>query len=145
MSDASWTIGTAAQASGVKIETIRYYERIKLLPAPPRAPSGYRIYAREHIDRLSFIRRGREIGLSLDRIRELLELSSDAGLPCAGVDRLLREHIADIERKIEDLTRLHDELERLANSCRGAEVGTCLVVESLAHGGDGQPESGSAE
>ncbi len=133
-SPTSWTIGEAAQASGVKLETIRYYERIDLLPAPPRNSSGYRVYAREHIDRLSFIRRGRTIGLSLDRIRDLLELSSDAGRPCASVDQLIREHIAAIEQKISDLTRLHGELSRLADGCEGGDVGGCLIVDSLVKG-----------
>ena len=130
----SWTIGEAAQASGVKLETIRYYERIELLSEPPRNSSGYRVYAREHIDRLSFIRRARAIGLSLDRIRELLALSSDARKPCASVDRLIREHIAAIEQKIDDLTRLHGELSRLADSCAGGDVGGCQIVDSLAKG-----------
>ena len=134
------TIGAAAQASGVKVETIRYYERIDLLPPPSRNRSGYRVYSREHIARLSFIRRGREIGLSLDRIRELLDLSSDAGQPCTSVDNLLREHIADIEQKIDDLTRLRGELTRLADSCVGGHVGGCLIVESLTHG-LGEPSS----
>jgi len=129
------TIGAAAEASGVKIETIRYYERIELLPPPMRNSSGYRVYTREHIVRLSFIRRGREIGLSLDRIRQLLALSSDAGQSCVSVDNLLREHIADIEQKIADLTRLRGELTRLADSCAGGHVGGCLIVESLSHGG----------
>ena len=128
----SWSIGEAAHASGVKLETIRYYERIDLLPEPPRNRSGYRVYAREHVDRLSFIRRARAIGLSLDRIRELLALSSDARKPCASVDQLIRDHIGAIEQKIDDLTRLHRELSRLADSCGGGDVGRCLIVDSLA-------------
>lgn len=85
------TIGRLGQATGVLPETIRYYEQIGLLPTPARTGGGYRIYTPEHVRRLNFIRRSRELGLSVESVRELLSLASDRLRPCARVDRLVRE------------------------------------------------------
>ena len=127
------TIGALGQATGVGAETIRYYERIGLLPEPARTAAGYRVYKPEHVRRLNFIRRGRELGLTLAAVRELLSLASDRLRPCTRVDRLVREHIHDLDHKIEGLQQLRGALEKLADSCRGGStrVADCGILEAL--------------
>lgn len=126
------TIGALGQATSVGAETIRYYERIGMLPAPARTAAGYRLYKPEHVRRLNFIRRGRELGLSLDAVRELLSLASDRLRPCTRVDRLVQEHIHDLDHKIEGLARLRGALQGLADSCRGStRVADCRILEAL--------------
>jgi Cu(I)-responsive transcriptional regulator len=125
------TIGALGQATGVGAETIRYYERIELLPRPARTAGGYRVYRPEHVRRLNFIRRGRELGLSIEAVRELLSLASDRLRPCGRVDRLVRDHIHDLDHKIEGLQRLRGALQKLADSCRGGRVSECRILEAL--------------
>lgn len=130
--DEQMTIGALGQATGVGAETIRYYERIELLPQPARTSGGYRVYRPEHVRRLNFIRRSRELGLSIEAVRELLSLASDRLRPCARVDRLVRDHIHDLDHKIESLQKLRGALQRLADSCRGGgRVSECRILEAL--------------
>lgn len=127
-----FTIGVLGQATGVLPETIRYYEKIGLLPAPARTAAGYRMYRQEHARRLSFIRRVRELGLGIDAVRELLSLASDRVRPCARVDRLIRENIHELDHKIAGLQRLRGALQGLADSCRGGgKVADCRILEAL--------------
>lgn len=126
------SIGEMARATGTKVETIRYYERIGLLPPPARTDGNYRAYARHHLERLSFIRRGRDLGFSLDAVRELLRLSDDPERPCAEVDHIARTHLAEVERKLADLTTLHGELRRHIDQCRHGTVANCRIIEALA-------------
>jgi DNA-binding transcriptional MerR regulator len=129
---AQMTIGMLGEATSVGAETIRYYERIGILPAPARSAGGYRMYKPEHVRRLNFIRRGRELGLSLDAVRELLSLASDRLKPCTRVDRLVQEHIHDLDHKIEGLQQLRGALQRLSDSCRGStRVADCRILEAL--------------
>lgn len=126
------TIGVLAEATGVGAETIRYYERIGLLPAPARTAGGYRIYKPEHVRRLSFIRRARDLGLSIDAVRELLSLASDRLRPCARVDRLVRENIHELDHKIQGLQQLRTALQGLADSCRGGgRIADCRILEAM--------------
>lgn len=126
------TIGALGEATGVGAETIRYYERIGLLPEPARTAAGYRLYEPEHIRRLNFIRRGRELGLSLDAVRELLSLASDRLRSCARVDRLVQEHIHDLDHKIAGLQQLRGALQSLADSCRGGgKIADCRILEAM--------------
>ncbi len=126
------TIGALGEATGVGPETIRYYERIALLPAPARSGAGYRLYKPEHARRLNFIRRGRELGLSIEAVRELLSLASDRLRPCNRVDRLVREHIHELDHKIAGLQQLRGALEGLADRCRGGgKVADCRILEAL--------------
>lgn len=129
---AQMTIGALGQATSVGAETIRYYERIGILPEPDRTAAGYRVYKPEHVRRLNFIRRGRELGLTLDAVRELLSLASDRLRPCTRVDRLVRDHIHDLDHKIEGLQQLRGALQKLADSCRGStRVADCRILEAL--------------
>jgi DNA-binding transcriptional MerR regulator len=112
------SIGELALATGTKVETIRYYERIGLLAPPARSGGNYRIYARPHLERLSFIRRGRDLGFSLDEVKELLRLSDDRSQSCAEVDRIARLHLIEVERKLADLAALRTKLRQLVGQCQ---------------------------
>jgi len=126
------SIGQLSKATGVKVVTIRYYEQIKLMPAPLRTEGNYRAYSREHLHRLQFIRRCRDLGFTLDQLRDLLNLSTQAGLKCAGVDRITDNHLKEIEHKIADLQRLAAELRRIRNRCSGkGTIADCRILEAL--------------
>lgn len=125
------TIGELGKATGTKVETIRYYERIGLLPKPPRTDGNYRAYGKSELGRLSFIRRARDLGFPLDHVRALLSLSDDRGRDCATVDALARDHLAEVEHKIADLTALRRELAALIKSCKGGTVAECRIIEAL--------------
>lgn len=128
-------IGDLARDTGTKPVTIRYYEKIGLLPKPPRTNGNYRAYDEGHRQRLRFIRRCRELGFALHEVRELLNLSADGRSDCADIDRITAAHLADVEEKIADLQRLADELYRLATSCKGGgQVADCRIVEALSPG-----------
>jgi DNA-binding transcriptional MerR regulator len=136
MADKALSIGELGRATDTKIETIRYYERIGLLPAPPRTGSGnYRSYTTEHLARLSFVRRSRDLGFTLDQIRALLDLSDQRERECEAVDEIARTHLADVERKIADLTALRRELNDLIGQCRHGTVAECRIIEALSPDG----------
>lgn len=103
------TIGELARATGTKVETVRYYERIGLLPAPPRTGGNYRSYGAAELARLSFIRRARDLGFSVEQVRALLGLSDDKQGDCARIDAIAQTHRAEVERKLADLTALRAE------------------------------------
>jgi Cu(I)-responsive transcriptional regulator len=128
----AFTIGELGKATGTKVETIRYYERIGLLAKPERTSGNYRSYGKAELGRLSFIRRARDLGFPLDQVRALLSLSDDRTRDCATVDALARDHLAEVERKIADLTALRSELSALLDSCKGGTVGDCRIIEALA-------------
>jgi Cu(I)-responsive transcriptional regulator len=125
------TIGDLGKATATKVETIRYYERIGLLPKPPRTSGNYRDYGQAELGRLSFIRRARDLGFSLDQVRALLGLSDDRSRDCAGVDRIATAHLAEVDRKIADLTALRRELRAVIDSCDGGLVADCRIIEAL--------------
>ena len=124
-------ISEAAAASGCHLETIRYYERVGLVPQPTRTGAGYRVYAAADVERLRFISRGRALGFSLEEIRSLLRLNDDSKLSCGDVDAMARAHLADIRQRIEELTRMAGELERGISQCAGGERGHCTILGAL--------------
>ena len=127
------TIGRLAGETGVKVVTIRYYEKIGLMPAAPRTDRNYRMYGLEHRRRLHFIRRCRGLGFTLDQIRDLLRLSSEKTQACAEVDRIAEQHRRTVEEKLADLTRLASELRRLSACCRGKGlIADCRIIEALS-------------
>lgn len=132
MEDEPLRIGDLAKATGTKVETIRYYERAGLLPTPGRTPGNYRAYGPAHLNRLSFIRRARDLGFTIEQVRELLDLADDRDRPCEAVDAIAREHLAEVERKIADLNALHHELAELIGRCRRGTVAECRIVEALS-------------
>jgi Cu(I)-responsive transcriptional regulator len=126
------TIGALAKATGTKAETIRWYEREGILPAPGRTGGNYRSYGPEHLERLGFVRRCRDLGFSLGEVRELLALADQPERDCGEVDRLTAAHLAAVERKIADLQRLAGELRRISDRCSGGTVAACRIIEALA-------------
>lgn len=108
--DGRLSIGDLAKTTRTKVVTIRYYEQIGLMPEPARTDGNYRAYSQEHLRQLRFIRRCRDLGFTLDQVRELLRLSSQQDQACSEVDSLTARHLAEIEEKIADLTRLAKEL-----------------------------------
>lgn len=128
------TIGAISRATGINIETIRYYERIGLLPAPPRTRSNYRAYTSAEQKRLNFVRRTRDLGFSIDEIRALLRLSDKTDTDCCEVTEIAKSHLDQTERKIADLQILADELRSLIVSCAGGVgVADCKIIEAFAH------------
>jgi Cu(I)-responsive transcriptional regulator len=125
-------IGDLARRTGTKVETIRYYERIGLLPAPSRTSGNYRAYGPEHLGRLSFIRRSRDLGFPLEQVRALLGLADDRKQDCAAVDLIAREHLSEVERKIADLTALRRELQDLIGQCGHGTIAECRIIEALS-------------
>src|SRR6266849_739225 len=127
------TIGKLAREAGVKVVTIRYYEQIKLMPVAPRSEGNYRTYSLEHRRRLHFIRRCRDLGFTLDQVRDLLRLSSEKTQACAEVDRIAEQHRRTGEEKLTALTRLASELRRLSACCRGKGlIADCRIIEALS-------------
>ena|ERR1022692_3462149 len=127
------SIGDMAKGTGTKVVTVRYYEQIGLLPAPSRTAGNYRTYSNENMRRLRFIRRCRDLGFTLDQIRDLLHLSSQKDEECAEVDRITAQHLIEIEQKISDLKRLARELRGLNNCCQGnGIIADCRIIEALS-------------
>lgn len=125
-------IGELGQATATKVETVRYYEKIGLLPPPARTGGNYRAYGADHLARLSFIRRARDLGFTLEAVRELLTLSDDKAQSCDAVDVIARAHLTEVRRKIADLQALSTELSRVLGSCSHGTVADCKIIESLA-------------
>ena len=125
------TIGELSKRTGCIIETIRYYERIEIMPEPPRTEGGHRSYDGDHLKRLTFIRRGRELGFTLQEVRDLLRLVDGGTFTCDEVKALTLDHAAEIGRKIEDLKNLERVLKDMAAQCDRGNVPECPIVEAL--------------
>jgi MerR family mercuric resistance operon transcriptional regulator len=123
--------GDLAERSGCNVETVRFYEKRGLLPEPPRTGGGHRDYDHEHLKRLTFIRRSRELGFTLAEVRGLLSLVDGGGYTCAEVRSLTLQHLDHIQRKIADLQRLALTLEDVAGQCDGDAVPECPIIEAL--------------
>ena len=132
MSSKVLTIGRLAEATGTNVETIRFYEKSGILPSPARTDGNYRSYDPDHLKRLSFIRRARDLGFSLDQVKALLRLSDDRNQSCAAVDDIAKIHREEVERKIADLMSLKTELDRIIDTCRCGTVAECRIIESLS-------------
>ncbi|OFW98377.1 MAG: transcriptional regulator [Alphaproteobacteria bacterium RIFCSPHIGHO2_12_FULL_66_14] len=130
---AALSIGALSKRSRVNIETIRYYERIGLLPRPARSDGGYRLFGSADADRLGFVRRARDLGFSLDEIRQLLGLAAGTSRSCRRVHDMARLHLADVLAKIADLQRMAGALDGLVRACAGGTMPHCPLLETLAH------------
>jgi MerR family transcriptional regulator, copper efflux regulator len=128
-------IGQAAKQSGLSAKMIRYYESIDLLPAADRTDSGYRQYSAQDLHRLAFIKRSRDLGFSLAEVSQLLTLWQDRQRASADVKALAASHIAELERKISELSSLRDTLTELMDSCQGNDRPDCPILKDLASGG----------
>jgi MerR family mercuric resistance operon transcriptional regulator len=125
------TIGKLSELTGVNIETIRYYERTKVLPKPPRTDSGRRVYQSSDVRTLAFLRRARELGFSLDDIRTLLRLGGPEKASCREVRRIAAHHLDDIRAKIGDLRKLERLLAKTVAQCTGTTAPDCPVLDIL--------------
>jgi len=126
------TIERLARAAGSTPETVRWYEQDGLMAAPARTDGNYRVYGTDDLTRLKFIRRARELGFTLDRVRALLDIAADRKRDCASVDAVTKDHLAEIDRKIADLQALRREVAGLVASCAGGTIDDCRIVEALA-------------
>jgi MerR family mercuric resistance operon transcriptional regulator len=127
------SIGELSRRTGVNIETIRYYERIKMLPAPPRTASGRRLYGQAETRSLFFIRRSRELGFTLNEIRVLLALSAESRQgTCAEVRELAAGHLGEIRAKIADLRAMERVLAAAVRRCDAGETPGCPLIETLS-------------
>ncbi len=129
------TRGELARRTGCNMETVRYYEKIGLMPDPGRADNGYRRYRGRDEDRLRFIIRGRELGFSIDGIRGLLDLVDHRAVSCADVKAIAEVHLEEVRRKVADLRRIERVLADTTKCCSGAEVPECPLINSLFAGG----------
>ena len=125
------TIGTLAKKTGTKVQTIRYYEQIGLMPEPGRTEGGQRRYGDAELDRLAFIRHSRQLGFPLDAIRELLDLSDEPDRPCHEADEIARRQLKLVEQRMERLKALRSELKRMVKECSGGNAAQCRVLEVL--------------
>ncbi len=126
-------IGDLSHRTGCNIETIRYYERISLLPRPSRSASRYRVYGSDDVRRLTFVRRARELGFSLDGVRALLALSADSGHEtCVEVRQLAAGHLVDVRAKIADLRAMERVLADAVRRCDAGEAPGCPLIDALS-------------
>lgn len=125
-------IGEAAGASGVSAKMIRHYESIGLIKASLRSEAGYRTYHEKDLHTLRFIKRGRDLGFSLEQIRDLLSLWQDAGRASGDVKAIAQAHVLDLERRIQELSAMRDTLQHLAAACVGDQRPDCPILQDLA-------------
>lgn len=129
------TIGNLSKRTGVKVPTIRYYEQMGLISEPERSEGNQRRYSKADLERLAFIRHGRDLGLTIDAIKELISLSQHPDRPCVGADRIAKEHLDDVRTKITRLKKLEHELERIVSHCDGHSIEDCYVIRALSDHG----------
>lgn len=135
----TYKIGEVASRANVNKETVRYYEKRKLIPKPDRRRSGYRIFTKRHIDQIKFIKRAQELGFTLSEIKELLELRMDEKSTCSEIKQEAQEKYQDVIEKIEDLQRIKATLIDLIDSCAGeGPKGDCPILEAL----EGESDTG---
>lgn len=125
------SIGELSRRSGVNIETIRYYEKIGVLPMPSRSANGRRTYHSKETRMLAFVRRARELGFSLEEIRALLNLGAPASASCAEVREIAARHVRDIRQRIADLNKLDALLSKTIRRCSGKAVPECPIIDVL--------------
>jgi DNA-binding transcriptional MerR regulator len=127
-----FTIGKLAEATSTKVQTIRYYESIGLLPPFTRTEGGHRIYDREDQKRLTFIRHARDLGFSIEAIRELLSLSDNPETSCERADGIASRRLEEVEQRLKRLRALRKELKRMVEECGHGRVCDCRVIEVLS-------------
>lgn len=130
MSD--YSIGDLSAQSGVKVPTIRYYEQIGLIEPPARTVGNQRRYGTAELDRLRFIAHARDMGFPMDSLKSMLALAARREAPCARVDAIVEQHLAEVDQRIAQLTRLRGELAGMLSDCHHGTVGQCRIVEVLS-------------
>lgn len=129
-------IGELSRRTGVKVPTIRFYEQIGLLSAPPRTEGNQRRYGKPEVERLNFIRHSRELGFEVEDIRELLDMAASPQASCHQADSIARNHLTEIDRRIASLTALRGELARMVEECGHGRICDCRIIEVLADHGE---------
>lgn len=138
-------IGELARATGCRVVTVRYYERIGILPPPTRAANNYRVYGERHLRRLSFVRRMRDLGFSLDEVRTLLGLVDGGDYTCDDMRRVAQGHLDEVRARLQDLRRMESTLADLVGRCTGGATPDCSMLETLFAGpGPGRAADASA-
>jgi DNA-binding transcriptional MerR regulator len=127
-----YSIGDLSKRTGVKVPTIRYYEQMGLLLEAGRTTGNQRRYEKSDLERLTFIRHARDLGINIESIRELIVLSKHPQSPCTGADLIAKQHLIETRHKIEQLKRLETELERIVSHCHGHTVEDCYVIRALS-------------
>ncbi len=130
---AHFGISRLSELTGVKIPTIRFYEQNDLIPAPRRTQGGQRRYDEGAARRLHFIRHARELGFSVQDIRQLLALSEHPAMSCESAEEIARHHLQQVEAKIARLRRIRSELKRMIAACGGRSAADCRILEAIAH------------
>ena len=128
-----FTIGEISARVGVKVPTIRYYEKMGLLAEPSRSSGNQRRYSQKELEQLGFIKHARDLGFPLDTIRSLISLSQTRHNDCSAVDELASQHLQQVRDRLSLLAKLETELERIVGGCQAGVVEQCYVIESLAH------------
>ncbi len=131
LSTGTLSIGDLARRAACRVETVRYYERVGLMPDPPRTEGGRRIYQHDHMKRLSFIRRARELGFTLDQVRSFLNLADGGDFACADVKQITLAHRIEVQHKIAGLKKLDLALADLAAKCEGDQGQDCAIFDAL--------------
>ena len=126
-------IGRLAELTGVKVPTIRFYEQNGLVPSPRRSEGGQRRYDESAVDRLNFIRHARNLGFSVEDIRQLLTLSEHPTQSCDAAEEIAHHHLRQVEGKIARLRRIRTELKRMIEACGGGSTADCRILEAIAH------------
>jgi len=127
------TIGKLSKKADTKVQTVRYYEQIGLMPEPIRSSGNQRLYNENHLKRLLFIRHSRDLGFHLEAIRDLLTLADDPRHTCAEADAIARVHLKEVESRIHRLEVLRIELERMIKQCDGEIIADCRIIEVLSN------------
>lgn len=124
-------IGEVSRRTGCNIETIRYYERIGVLPQPPRSKGGHRVYAESHLKRLAFVQRSRGLGFTQKEVRGLLKLVDGGDFTCGEIKEIALAHADEVRQKISDLRRMENVLSNMAAECDGGTVPDCPIIDAL--------------
>ena len=128
------SIGELSRQTGCKVETIRYYERIEILPPPARTEGGHRVYNESHFKRLNFVLRARRLGFSLEDVRRLLELSDGEGETCEHVERMATDRLTQVRNKMSDLVLMEEGLDGMVKECRTGTTPQCPLIDALFDG-----------
>ncbi len=126
-----YAIGAMSRATGVNIETIRYYERIEIMPKPDRTDGGNRQYNYDQLKRLFFIKRSRELGFSIAEIKALLRMTDRQDFTCGEVHTMTVGHLATVKKKVNDLRRLEKALKSMADECSRGDLPDCPIIDTL--------------
>ncbi len=133
MNDKTFTTGQLARQANCKVETVHYYEKTGIMPEPGRTKGGHRIYTLTHLKRLNFIRRCRDLGFSIEQVKELLRFIDESDHYCGEVKAMAMLHIRETQQKIDDLTRLKDALNQMVGQCKGQNysIDNCPIIDAL--------------